>query len=524
MSACTPSEPPTAETPSPADTVVVAYSVDIRGVNELITAATPIHTGLHYYALFQPLLEEQADYQTGPPTFRPALAESWEFSDDRLQLTFHLRDGLVWSDGVPITAEDVRWTWQAQTDPAVGWPFAETKKRIADVEVVDPRTVRFHFREAFATQLLDANQGVILPKHAWQELPFAEWRDNGPWFVDHLVVSGPFTLESWEPQQSYTLRRNPSYYEEGFPRLERVVFKVVAEDSVQKAMLRSGEAHLIDTVQPQDVASLDAADGVDVLVYVPRQFNYLAWNCRRPLFASAEMRRALTLAIDRQEIVEALYFGHANVIPSPFSSNLWVYHPEVAPRPYDPAAAKELLAAEGWIDHDGDGLLDKDGEPLRFELLVVSSSTLHQNVLVMVQQQLQRLGIDAQVRPIEFNTKLSREMEGDFDATLVAAGIGTDLDLTYFFHSDPGLGSYNFGRCTDPQVDALLDEIRGQVDQAAAKDLYLELQERLHEAQLITVLYEPMRMIAVRENLRNVDPNALSIFFHLREWELRETP
>ncbi|MEM7350322.1 MAG: ABC transporter substrate-binding protein, partial [Acidobacteriota bacterium] len=126
-------EPPA--TGEESESIVVAYAVDIQGVNELITESTTITNMLIYFACFLELVEEQPDYQEGPPSFEPRLAESYEFSEDRLELTFRLRPGLVWSDGVPITAEDVRWTWQAQTHPAVGWSFIEAKQRIKDVEV-----------------------------------------------------------------------------------------------------------------------------------------------------------------------------------------------------------------------------------------------------------------------------------------------------------------------------------------------------------------------------------------------------
>ena len=162
-----------------SDTIVVASTADIRGINELTTDATTLHSALFNWALFATLLDEQDDFDKGPPTFKPRLATSYEFSQDRLALTFKLREDAVWSDGEPVTAEDVRWTWQAQTHPDVAWGLADYKRYIRDVEVVDRHTVRFHFHEVYATQLLDANVGVILPKHAWSRLPFSQWRTHG---------------------------------------------------------------------------------------------------------------------------------------------------------------------------------------------------------------------------------------------------------------------------------------------------------------------------------------------------------
>ena len=173
------------------DTISLPYISDITGINELTSQSATLAIGLQYYALFMPLATERADFESGPPSFAAGIAESWDFSDDRKTLTFHLRRDLVWSDGEPIDADDVLFTWQAQTDPSIAWSWVDYKRRISDVEVVDAHTVAFHFSEIYATQLHDSVQGVILPQHKWGQLPFEEWKDNGQWFVDNLVVKRP---------------------------------------------------------------------------------------------------------------------------------------------------------------------------------------------------------------------------------------------------------------------------------------------------------------------------------------------
>lgn len=505
-------------------TIVVAYAVDIRDVNELTADATPAHTMLHYFSLFDPLLAEQADYQDGPPSFKPRLAKSYEFSEDRRQLTFHLRENAVWSDGVPITAEDVRWSWQAQVSPDVGWAFAESKRHISDVEIVDEHTVRYHFTRAYATQLLDANFGVPLPKHAWSQLPFAQWRTNASWFVDHLVTSGPFVLESWEPQQRIVFRRNERYHEPGVPRADRIVFQITPERASRLALLRSGQAHLLE-LEVSDVASVEADPNLEILTYIPRQYNCLCWNLSRPLFASKEVRQALTMAIDRQEIIDALYHGYAQLTESPYMSNIWAHNKNLEVWPYDPGRAKELLAAQGWVDTDGDGTIDRDGQPFRFELVTNADNRLRRDIVVMVQDHLKRIGIDvAQLRFMEFNSLLALEQTHDFDASLVSMGIDTSLNLNYFFHTKSASpDGYNFGVYSNPEVDRILEEIQEQTDPKLAKPLYDRLQVLLHEDQPVTFLYEPKRIVGIHKSLRNVNPNAITTYFHLRDWELRET-
>ena len=173
--------PAAAADPRRGGTVVIGWSAAPTGVNELITQGTAVTTEVVRQLLPQ-LLEEQPDFEEHPPTFRPLLASSYEWSPDRRTITFHLREDAVWSDGVPVTADDVRFTWQAHSHPDVAWDSAYMKEHIKDVEVVDPKTARFHFDKVYAKQLQDVNEGGILPKHAWEKLPFSRWRDNADWF------------------------------------------------------------------------------------------------------------------------------------------------------------------------------------------------------------------------------------------------------------------------------------------------------------------------------------------------------
>ncbi len=505
-------------------TAIVADAIDIEGVNELLIRATPQQTTLLYFGIFLPLLDERDDYQQGPPTFAPRLAESYEFSEDRLQLTFHLRDDVVWSDGVPVTAEDVRWTWQAQTSPEIAWPFADSKERITDVEVVDPHTVRFHYSEVYAIQLLDANLGVVLPKHAWSQLPFSEWRQNRQWFHDNLVVNGPFTLESWEPAQRWVLVRNERYFEPGLPKLDRVVFQIVPDPASQLAMLRSGQVHFVEFIPPADAAALDAHPDLELLTHLARIFYFVQWNVGRPLFAEKEVRQALTMAIDRESMIDSLHRGYANLSHSPFTSDIWAHNKDIEPWPYDPQRAREVLAEQGWTDSDGDGILDRDGQPFSFELMINAGNTLRRDIMVVIQEQLRQIGIDVRTRIMEFNAMMQPLQAHEFDAIIFGIGMDTSLNTYHFFHSRGIDDGFNWGSYSNPEVDQVIEEIEDQVNQLDAKPLYYRLQELLHEDLPYTYLYEQKRIACANKALRDVNPNAVSSFYHMRHWRLVDDP
>ncbi len=379
--------------PGGLKTITVAQLADLVGFNELLVPPTPIHTGILYYGLFVQLLEEQANYQSGPAAMKPRLAESWEFSPDRLTLTFKLRPGVLWSDGEPLTAEDVLFTFEAQKTKEIGWHLAESKDRIAKVEVVDPLTVRYHFTEAYSTQLIDANEGVILPKHVWSKIPFKEWRENAAYFDQHLVTSGPFKVEVWQPQQRLVLVRNEKYFEPGVPKVDRVVVQVVPDEPNQVALLRAGTVDAIENVPAQNVAELEKDPDIELPTHVPRTYFDIIWNTSRPFLAEKEVRQALTMGIDRQAIVDSLLFGHATVGASPYPTSFWVRKQDLKPWPYDPERARQLLAERGFKDNDGDGILERGGKKFEIELMAPSENQVRRNVVLLAQESLKKVGV-----------------------------------------------------------------------------------------------------------------------------------
>lgn len=508
-------------TPAGPTTITVAQHADIVGLNELLAPATPIHTGLFYYGLFLQLLEEQANYQSGPPEMKPRLAESWEFSPDRLQLTFKLRPGVTWTDGEPITADDVLFTFNAQKTPEIGWQYAESKDKIDHVEVVDPLTVRYHFKEAYSTQLIDANEGVILPKHVWDKIPYKEWRANAAFFDQHLVTSGPFKLENWTPQQRLVLVRNEKYFEPGLPKVDRVVIQIVPDEPNQVALLRAGTVDAIENVPAQNVAELEKDPNLELPTHTPRTYFDIIWNTSRPLLAEKEVRQALTMAIDRQAIVDTLLYGHATVGVSPYPSSFWVRKQDLKPWPYDPERARQLLAERGFKDTDGDGILERGGKKFEIELMAPTENLLRRNVVLLVQESLKKVGVAIKPRIVEFNSMTEPLMKHDFDGVVSGLAIATNLSLFHTYHTK-GKDTFNWGLYSNPEVDRLIEKIDAAVDPRTVKAEFDRVQEILHEDQPVTFTYESQRIAGNRKRVKHLEPNALSFFFNMRNWEVAD--
>ena len=509
---------------APEQILVAATSSDMVGVNELVSSNDRFTQDV-IDAQFLHLFQEMPDFEQGPPTMAPQLAveHTWEEVEGKPSLLIRLDPAARWSDGAPITADDVRWSWQAQTAPELAWGYKESKESIADVEVVDPNTVRFHLTHRYLAQIQDINLGVILPRHAWSGLPFAEWRQNPEWFQDNLVVSGPFQLVRWKRDVEIVLDRNPAYTGES-ARLDRVVFRVIPDKPSQVEGLLAGTLHFIERVPPDDAERIQASDRAELIRYWGRQYDFLCWNVENPLFADAAVRRALTLAIDRRAIVEAIWGDLARTSKSPIIASVWAHHGELEEYPYDPERAARTLEAAGWIDRDGDGVLDREGVPFEFDLLTNNDSRPRGDAAAMIQQQLKRVGIEARPRATDFLTAQDLTLAHDFDATISGWLIDTSLDVSYAFHTDWIDSGLNLGQYTNPALDRLLDEAGTQVEREAFHERLLRVQEILHEEQPYTLLWEPIKLNAVDRRVRGVRSNAQTSYFDLDQWWIAADP
>lgn len=506
--------PPAEAQPQRGGQAVVGSGTDIAGVNEVVTSSSLVNSEV-VRRLFLTLVDELPDFRS----VKPRLAESWDFSDDRKSLTFHLRDDVVWSDGVPVTSADVTFSYEAWTHPDVAWEAAYTYEAVERVVAVDEHTVRFDFSRAYSTQLLDVASGaVILPKHAWGKKPFSEWRGAGDWFRENLVVNGPFDLESWTPQQEIVLKRNPRYFEEGLPYLDRLVIRVVPNQANQLTQLLSGDLDYVIQLSPDDVERVEASEVARAIPYWTRAYIAIGWNTRRAPFEQADVRRAMTLGIDRQTLVDSIWGQYGRVIASLVPPGIWANNEAVEPLPYDPDEARRLLEAAGWRDSDGDGIRDQGGKPLAFDLMTNVGNRQREDALVLIQEQLRRIGVDASPMVLEFNSMIERALSGDFDSIVSGWQIPTTFDFRYALATEEIDGGSNVIAYSNPEMDQLLDDIRSAPSLEDAKPLLDRMQEMVHRDQPYTFLWQSQRLAGASQRLHGIQPNHLFSLYEAREW------
>jgi len=492
-------------------TLVVGEINDYEGLNPMST--TDAHARDVYQLLFLLLLDEHPDFLT----FGPRLAESWEFSADRLDLTFRLRENVSWTDGVSVTAYDVAATFAAQKDTATHWPSRHLKEHIDSVTVLDERTIVYHFSKAYPYQLMDANDGPIMPKHVIDRMKHEEL---GNVAIEDFPTNGPFKLGSWVKGQALTLVRNDSYYEKGKPYLDKVIFKIIPDQVTLLMQLKSGEIDCMEMIPPGEMDDI-RKNHPELAIYAfpTRAYYYIGWNAARPFFASPRVRRALTMAIDRKLINENVYYGFADECTSPFPPIIWAYNPNIKAIPYDTAGARRILAEEGFHDADGDGWLERDGKRFEFELLAQHGSQLRSDVQVMVQEMLRKVGVKANPVMLEWTIFLGRVKSLGYDAQVNAWRVGTKADLSPIWAcASRGPDGYNRVDYCNPLVDSLNAAAAGMLDFEKAKPIFYRVQELIYEDQPYTFLNLQRARNVVHGRFKVVEPDAISMYHYLQDW------
>jgi peptide/nickel transport system substrate-binding protein len=462
------------------------------------------------------LMEEQADYYAGPPSFTPLIASSWKMGEDGLSIRFTLRE-CTWSDGTPITGDDLRFSWEAAKHPGVAWNSASIVDFIQDVEVASPREVIVRYTEKYPYQLMDINDVHILPKHVFGKIPFEQWQKHGAWEEQAKVSGGPWLLEKSVPNQEVAFVRNPRWFEAGKPYLDRVVWKVQGNMETNLNALLAGDVDYMQSVLPKD-ADRVLEDG-DLLLYsyVTRSMGWIGWNTRKAPFDDARVRRAMTHAIDRENIVESIFYGYAKIAGPIIISSMWASNPDIQPLEFDPDAAEALLEEAGW-KKGPDGIRVKDGKRLAFPLVTNAGNEVRKKICEYAQSNLREVGAEVEIKLMDFNQMSGQLKRHNFDAFVGGMNFATKVDGKPIFHSTAAEGRFNYVDFRNERVDAIIDQARLMSDKEAARPLWCELQQIMHQEQPYSPLYEPRGLVAVHKRFRNVNVTSLRPTHNLGEW------
>lgn len=450
-----------------------------------------------------------------PETFEvvPYLATSWENSEDLMTWTFHLAENATWHDGMPITAEDVQWTFERILNPEEG---AVRRSVVANdlesVEVIDEHTVQFNLinPNALFPDLLSVGSLEPLPKHILEG--FALLVDATEFNTQMPIGSGPFKMVQAVTGSHFELEAFEEFFL-GAPHLDGVVFKILPNVNAQLAQLKTGELDWI-AIEPLNVGTVLADPNLELITTASGRYHMMEWHMGGPLadvydpvyedlFFDPRVRLALTHAIDRQSILEHVGLGLGvlgdNLIPPAIS---WASNPDLEPRAYDPELALELLADAGWTDSDGDGILDKDGLPFHFTLLTDMGNPTREQIGLIFQQSFQAIGMDVEYVIAERGGRFNEEVQAHSAMARLTTRPTLHPDNLRRFYVTGG-GS-NFNNYSNATVDELLVAATQTADREEQRDLYYQADAALYEDPPIMLIYYPQELLAHNASLQNV--------------------
>jgi peptide/nickel transport system substrate-binding protein len=448
-----------------------------------------------------------------------ALARRFEYvGPDSAALRFHMRSDVLWSDGTPLTAHDVAFTYALAANPALNSPRRDYVEHMDSVVANSDSVVTFHFGRRHANMLTHTSLPPI-PRHIYQDADPAQLRNHPTMTApaENLVVSGPFMIGQHERGQRIVLVRNPHFRPAA--HLDEIVIRVIPEATTRLVELQTGAVDFVQNVAFDQIPRLrQQAPQVRWEVEEKRTYDYIAYNPSGfAAFADPEIRRALSMAIDTRALIDGLQMEEFAVPAggpySPILAGLYD-ESETPPVAHAPDEARRILASKGWTA-GSDGILQRNGQPFRFTLLTNAGNQRRADATQIIQQQWRQIGVDAQLRTLEFNTFMGAITSDDYQAALGGWSVNLSPDLTQMWAAESPL---NITRYRNPELSRIFERAVAQPTHEAAAPLWREAAATLARDQPFTWLYFFDSVDAVNERLRGVKVDSYGPYQNTWEW------
>ena len=427
-------------------------------------------------------------------------------SADGLTVTYKLRSGVTWHDGVPFSSEDVRFTWNVIMNGQNKVVSQEGYNFIAAIEIPDSQTVVVRFKEYYAPYLTLFS--TILPKHnleGTQDLSKAS-------FNRMPIGTGPFKFKEWRIAESISFEANSTYFP-GRPPLDTILYKIIPDTNILLTQLKSGNIDLVTNIVPAQLEQFKAIANVKTMITPSMVWEHLDFNLDNSLFQDVRVRQAIQLGIDRQALVATTLRNVAGVALTdqpPFS---WAYNENVKSGSRDVNAAKELLSQAGWLPGT-DGICTKEGRKLTFTLVTTNGNKMREAVAQQLAQQLKDIGILLQVQYVDVPGFFADVLKNRrFEAAMYAWVAGIDPENSRLWHSKyipgraNGFDGQNYSGWRNPEIDKLTEQGKMTVDMEQRKQIYYRMQEVLVQEVPVIPLYYRATIDVVKNNIANYRPN-----------------
>lgn len=542
--------------PAKSDTLMLAYNNDPDTLN-LLTSNDTISTAFQRW-VYEPLAEQKFD---NPDEYEPVLAESWEFDEDKLEYTIHLRRGVKWHpmtlpDGTSLpakefTSKDVKFTFDCVLNPNV--EAASLRSYFEDpeatdasqrykikVSVVDDYTVKIKWTKPYFLADEFTLGMAILPRHVYSvdeqgepisfDFSSKEFADgfNNHWANTRMCGTGPLMHQEWKRDESLALKRNPNYWGAPF-FFSKVTFLCIPNTNtmLQKVLQNdldwAGIPEKDLWVQSKDHANV-LAGKVHLKDYDYPGYRYIGYNVRRPFLSEKQVRTALAHAIPVQTIIDEVFKGLAIPLSGPFQPGSTAYDESIQPLAFDLDRARSLLEEAGWTDSDADGIRDKEVEgqrtAARYDLMIYADAPAYLTIAEIIKSNCRQIGVDVEITPAKWALMLQRLRKKDFDAAMLGWAMSWRQDPFQIWHSSQAdvPESSNSIAYENPEVDKLIEELRVTFDRDRQTELYHQIHRLIHEDQPYTFLFVDKATAGAHARIEGLSFYKIRPGYDAREW------
>ena len=519
--------------------VVVGVPADVATINPLY--AFDLQEGHLVDLLFlKPALERWND-SLGIIEFSPSLAENWLINNDSNSITINLRDNIYWSDGTPITVDDVIFSFDVYSDPKVNSRlfgmfnnFYQDKEFHIEVDRTfrknSNKSLTIFFKDYRSVNLLDINHAV-LPAHVYkgikrEDIETAELNFNP-------VTSGPFKLYKWDRDQKIHLKADSSCFLFNPKNIQEIIFKVIPDEYSRITQIQKGEIDIIEDVSSEKIQELTENESITIGSIKGRDYDYIGWNHIDPtaysqkrnkpnkFFSSAKTRKALSLAINRNEIFQSIIGKHGEIYDSPISPIFKQYFDSsLIKTEYNPSLAKKILAEEGWKDNNGDGILEKNNQKFSFKIYTAAGNSIRQYIGTIIKNNLKEVGIETELMFVEKNELVDGMIGRKYDAWISGWSIEIPLKLDTYWSSDPEKIMLNFSNFSNQELEKIFNEIKPGDSEAKKISSYKRVSEIFKEYEPVTMLFWTHNIIGYNKRIKNIKFSPLGLFSNTWEWRI----
>jgi peptide/nickel transport system substrate-binding protein len=459
--------------------------------------------------------------------FTPRLADHWTWSQDSLSIAFHIDPLAKWHDRTPVRSNDVRFTFQSTTDSTLG---SGTKALIANIDSVatpDSATAVFWFHTRTPQQFYDATfQMPIIPEHIWKGVPPSAWRGSEQ--ARRPIGSGQFRFVRWIPRAAVELAADTANYR-GSPKLSRVIWSIAPDFNTAVTRFLSGETDFFEALRRENLPEVAKHPELRLKQYRGLAYIFAQFNLRdpvnharpHPIFGNRELRRALTMATDRANLVRSVYDSLAIPALGPTVRAYPTTDPNLAQIPFDLARARQILDSLGWRDANGDGIRERNGRSLQFSLAVPSTSKPRVQLAVLLQEQLRQAGVKVDVEQLDFPVLIERERKRAFDAAIgqwsTQPSPGSVRGTWGTAGSRASSGS-NYSSYENPVFDANVDSALASFNPGARKAYFTKAYDTIIQDAPAIWLAEPLPTVGYHSRLQLAPLRSDAWWAHIADW------